>query len=80
MYYPSSIFQGTAFAVNVKGEMVKVDPKLLFQRVLLIGMNKVIELRSLFAYELYSFPPALFDEKVMMRTGEKSEMKTALLS
>ena len=42
-------------------------------------MNKGIHLPGLFSYELCSYPPALFDANLLMRSGDKSEMAHVLL-
>ena len=46
---------GSGSTVKVKGEPVKVDQQLIFQRLVAIGKN----LPSLFKYELCSHPPSL---------------------
>ena len=45
--------------VKVRGKVVKVDPQLIFQRLITVG-ERCDDLQSLFKYELCSNPPALF--------------------
>ena len=42
------------------GETVKVDPQLIFRRLVTVGI-RIEDVQSLFAYELCSPPPALFE-------------------
>ena len=65
--------------IQVEGEKVNIDPKVLFQRLFLIGMNTGLHIHTLFSYELCSYPPALFDAHGYMRVGDKSALFTALV-
>ena len=70
-----------ASAVHVKsasGERIEMDPQRLYQRLLLTGMAD-IPLPDLLKYELCSVPPALFDNHMLMRTGDKAELIHHLL-
>ncbi len=46
--------------LKVKGEPIKVDPQLIFQRLIAVGEHTE-DLASLFKYELCSYPSALFE-------------------
>ena len=45
--------------VAVGGEKVQIDPKVLFQRLLLIAINQGVDLVTVFNYELCAYPPIL---------------------
>ena len=49
-------------AVKVGGEVVQVDPQLLFQRLTIAGKSNLEEAMT---YELCTFPPALFENCCM---------------
>lgn len=49
-----------------------VDLETIFLRLLMIGQQRNIELRPLFAYELCAVPPALIDAQGCLRKGNKS--------
>ncbi len=51
---------GSKSNIKVKGQPVKVDPQLIFQRLVFLG-ERLCDLPSLFKYELCSHPPSLFD-------------------
>ena len=51
--------------VTVDEEKIEIDPKHLYQRLLVAGIGN-IELKTLFQYELCSYPSSLFDQKLQM--------------
>ncbi len=57
--------------VKIDGETVKIEPQLLFQR--LVGAaNRCVdetELPELFSFELCTYPPALFETPRLMRAA-----------
>lgn len=59
-------------AVDMEGELVSVNPNLLFQRILLSN-DKTEGLKDYIAYELAPFPAAIFDG-VGFRKTEKSAL------
>ena len=62
-----------------KGEVVSVDPQLLFQRLVAISSaNENFDLETLFEYELSPYPPALFDTSSLMRSASKPKLAEAL--
>jgi len=48
--------------VTISAEKESFDPQLLFQRLLIIANNSDLGVEEIFAYELSSYPTALFDE------------------
>lgn len=70
-----------ASAVHIKtatGERLEIDPKHLYQRLLLIGVGEV-PLPELLEYELCAFPASLFENSLRMRSGDKAELIHYLL-
>lgn len=68
---------GTRSSVKVRGEAVKVDPQLIFQRLVTIG-ERFGDLQSLFTYELCSHPPALFEASALPLAANKATLADAL--
>ncbi len=68
---------GTRLSVKVGGEAVKVDPQLIFHRLVAIR-EKFGDLQSIFKYELCSHPPALFDSSALPLTANKAALADAL--
>ena len=50
--------------VKVRGEVVKVDPQFIFQRLITVW-ERWDDLQSVFTYELCSHPPALFESSTL---------------
>lgn len=63
--------------VKIKGESVKVDPQLIFQRLVTIG-ERCEDLQSLFKYELCSYPPALFESSFLPLQANKAVLADVL--
>ena len=61
-------------------EELQVDPQLLFQRLIIVSTSLHCNKEHAFAYELCSYPPALFDKTLMMREPQKSVLEEALWS
>ncbi len=57
-------------AIKVNQEIILIDPQVLFQRLITVGMTSE-QLPEIFQYELSSYPPALFDRKDVMKTANK---------
>ena len=57
--------------VKVHGETVTVDPQLIFQRLVTVGI-RTEDVQSLFAYELCSPPPALFESSGLPLQANKA--------
>jgi hypothetical protein len=64
--------------VSVDGEKIQIDPKQLYQRLLVAGIG-TIDLQILFQYELCSYPSSLFDTKLFMRLAVKSDLLNGLV-
>jgi hypothetical protein len=58
--------------VKIKGEPVRVDPQLIFQRLVSVGERREDDMASLFKYELCSHPPALFESSSLPLEVTKS--------
>ena len=65
--------------VEVDGDMLQVDPQLLFQHLLTVR-HKHADTASLFKYELCSHPPALFDNYALPREADKPDMANNIWS
>ncbi|RUM44712.1 MAG: hypothetical protein DSY80_04115, partial [Desulfocapsa sp.] len=68
---------GSKTVVKIKGESVKVDPQLLFKRLILVGERQE-DLPSLFKYELCTHPPALFESASLPLQANKAVLADAL--
>jgi hypothetical protein len=68
---------GSNSAVKIKGQSVKVDPQLIFQRLVFVG-ERMGDLVPLFKHELCGHPPALFDEYCLPLTPNKPALADAL--
>ena len=64
-------------AVKIKGEVVHIDPQLLFQRLITAGTRNE-ELDEVLTHELCSYPAALFDERNVMRAANKVGLADAM--
>lgn len=72
VYLASSVY------VSLDGEKIEIDPQQLYQRLLVAGIGS-IELKTLFQYELCSYPTSLFDSKLFMRLADKADLQNALV-
>lgn len=64
--------------IAVEGECLEIDPKQLFQRLLVAGTGTV-DTESLFTYELSAYPTALFDHNLLMRLPDKASLQSGLV-
>ena len=64
-------------SVRVDGELVQVDPELLFQR-LFVASNAIDDKKTSFRFELCSYPSALFGDSRMMRAPQKAVPSDAM--
>ena len=53
----------TKSSVKIDGEMIQVDPQLLFQR-LIVALKSLDDMDAIFEFEMCSYPPALFDSSL----------------
>lgn len=58
--------------VMVDNEKIEIHPQQLYQRLLVAGNGR--DLDELFRYELCPYPASLFDSKLLMRVGDKSDL------
>jgi len=68
---------GSKSAVMIQEDVVLIDPKLLFQRLITVGKYRE-NLPEVFEYELCSYPPALFENKHTPRAPNKALLADAL--
>ena len=59
-------------SVRIDGDQIQVDPQLLFQK------QNYDELKLALEYELYSYPPALFDSSLLLREANKPVLADAI--
>ena len=64
--------------ITVERENLEIDPKQLFQRLVVAGIGTV-DTQTLFTYELSSYPTALFDSSLLMRLPDKASLQTGLV-
>ena len=64
-------------SVKVDGELVQVDPQLLFQRLTLAGKSN---LEDTMTHELCTFPPALFETRGLLNEPQKASFADAIWS
>ena len=67
-------------SVKVGGEIVAVDPQLLFQRLTTAANMYVSDISEVFRYELSGVPSSLFDNTTLMREPQKSALAQAIWS
>ena len=58
-------------SVKIGEEKVRVDPQLLFQRLLHVAGGDLTKLAEIFRYELTAVPASLFDDSGFMRESSK---------
>ncbi len=63
--------------VKIREETIHIDPQLLFQRLVTVGRHND-NLEEVFQYELCSYPPSLFEDKVTLRLANKAALGDAL--
>ncbi|KAK3730133.1 hypothetical protein QZH41_004828 [Actinostola sp. cb2023] len=70
---------GSKTAVRINDDTVQVDPQLLFQRLSVIATGgRYEDPRSLFRYEMCSFPSSLFDSSGLPRQANKPALADAI--
>ena len=62
--------------ITVEGERLEIDPKQLFQRLVVAG-KETIDTQILFTYELSSYPSSLFDSSLLVRLPDKASLQAA---
>ena len=71
-----SVTFAAKMAVKIDGDRVQVDPQLLFQRLSNVA---ACDLETALKYELYSFPPALFESPNLLLEAQKSSLADTIL-
>ena len=67
-------------SLKVNGEVIAVDPQLLFQRLTAAANRYVTDISEVFNYELSGVPSSLFDNTGLMREPQKSALAQAIWS
>ena len=65
-------------SVKIDGEDIKIDPQLIFQRLITVINQSPDELESAFKYELCSYPSALFESSLLLREADKPALADAI--
>jgi len=60
--------------VTISAEKVPIDPQLLFHRLLIFANNSDLGVEEVFAYELSSYPTALFDKWGRLGEANKPQL------
>ena len=68
---------GTKSSFKVDGVEAQVDPKLLFQRLIIVAQTSD-KLESAFNHELCSYSPALFDSSLLLRDAHGPALADAI--
>ena len=66
-------------SVKVDGDVIEIDPQLLFQRLTLVAKSRD-NLEDVFRFELCSYPPALFSGMQFLREANKPVLANAIWS
>ncbi len=66
-------------SVKVDGDIIQIDPQLLFQRLILVAKSRD-DLEDIFKFELCSYPPALFSGLQFLREANKPILANAIWS
>ena len=75
------VTMGLIASAKVDCETFRVDPQLLFQRLVTVanGLSEELDLPSVFEYELSCPPAALFDPSGLLREADKAKLADALV-
>ena len=69
----------TKSAVVLPGEVIQVDPQLLFQRLSVVATSgRYDDPQEQFKYEMCSYPPALFESSLLPKQANKPALADAL--
>ena len=68
--------------VQIDGEIIAVDPLLMFQRLITAvrGLGSELDLETAFTYELCTFPPALIESDGLLREANKPQIANSIWS
>ena len=64
--------------VAVDGETIEINPKQLYQQLLIAGIG-TYDTKSLLQYKLCSSPLSLFDSKFLMQLADNADLQNGLL-
>ena len=67
-------------SINDNGEVIAVDPQLLFQRLTVAANRYVINTLEVFKFELSGVPSSHYDNTGLMRERQKSALAQAIRS
>ena len=70
---------GSKNVVKLKDEDTGIDPRLFFQRMVILFQRDEIEVNDLIDYEICPYPPNLFDSSSFLRKAEKSQLTKAIV-
>ena len=68
--------------VQIDGEIIAVDPLLMFQRLITAvrGLGSELDLETAFTYELCTFPPAFTESDGLLREANKPQIANSIWS
>ena len=68
--------------VQIDGEIIAVDPLLMFQHLITAvrGLGSELDLETAFTYELCTFPPALIESDGLLREANKPQIANSIWS
>ena len=68
--------------VQIDGEIIAVDPLLMFQRLITAvrGLGSELDLETAFTFELCTFPPALIESDGLLREANKPQIANSIWS
>ena len=68
--------------IQVDGEIISVDPLLMFQRLITAvrGLGSELDLETAFSYELCTFPPSLIESDGLLREANKPQIANSIWS
>ena len=70
---------GSKNVVKLKDEDTGIDPRLIFQRMVILSQRDEIEVNDLIDYELCPYPPSLFESSAFLRKAENRNLQKLLL-
>ena len=70
-----AVTMNSKHSIKVGGEVIPIDPQLLFQRLTMAGSS---DLEKALQHELCTFPPALFETQYLLHEAQKSNLASAL--
>ena len=62
-----------------KKEDVRIDPALLFQRLLVVAQSNPVDMQEIMTYELSAYPLSLFESPTLLRKADKPKLMDAIV-